>query len=251
MKPVPVIIFLLSILCFSQQLFAQKEDDNLQVDQRNNILKINLSALLFKNISVQYERRLADKLSFAVNVRHMPFGKNIVNKVVEQIAGTESVDAKLFRVGCTGFTPEFRFYTGERGAFNGFYLGLFYSYNNYKTDLPVKYNSPVKTGIFSGNLKTHTFGLQLGAQWKMGKNGYLDWWAIGPNYGSENGDFVFAGALSASEQQGLSTALDDLKNNMSFKVVKSYAVNNAGATMKTSGPWGGLRAMGFTIGFTF
>lgn len=246
-----VILFSLFILLSWLNVAAQKGDDNVEAAEKDNIIKINLSALVFKNISVQYERRLADKLSFAINVRHIPFGKNPVSKLVEEFAGAESVDAKMFRMGGTGITPELRFYTGQAGAFNGFYLGLFYSYNNYKTDLPIKYDNPAKTGIFSGNLKTHTLGLQLGAQWKMGKHGYLDWWAIGPNYGLQNGDFIFNGALSSTEQQALVTTLDDLKNNMSFEVVKSYTVNNNGASMKTGGPWTGIRAMGFTIGFSF
>lgn len=246
-----VAIFILTLTCCSQQLSAQKDIDDALTDSRNNIVKINLSALVFKNISVQYERGLADKVSFALNVRYIPFGKNPIGKGVEQFAGKESVEAGEFRLGGTGITPELRFYTGKAGTFNGFYLGAFFSYSNYKADLPIKYNSPVKTGIFSGRLKTYTVGLQLGAQWKMGKNGYLDWWALGPNYGTETGDFIFTAALSQSEQTALNTSLDDLKNNLAVKVVDEYNINSNGATMKTKGPWGGIRAMGFTVGVTF
>ncbi|MFT3681185.1 MAG: DUF3575 domain-containing protein [Ferruginibacter sp.] len=230
---------------------AQAQTDLDDLPERNNIIKINLSALVFKNISIQYERKLTDRISFALNGRYMPFGKNPVKKVVEEIVDQPSVSFNQFRLGNVGITPELRFYTGKLGVFNGFYLGPFFSYNNYKTDLPISYGNPQKTGVFSGKMRTYTAGIQIGAQFKMGKKGYLDWWAIGPNYGTESGDFNYTGVLSATEQDALRLELEDLKNNASVSAIKTYEVNKNGASIITKGGWGGIRAMGFAIGYYF
>jgi len=33
--------------------------------------------------------------------------------------------------------------------------------------------------------------------------------------------------------------------------VESYSVNGSGATIRAKGPWGGLRGLGFNLGFRF
>ncbi|HMO60927.1 MAG TPA: DUF3575 domain-containing protein [Ferruginibacter sp.] len=232
---------------------AQDEQDELaDTDGPANIIKLNLSALVFKNISVQYERKITNHFSAAINLRYMPYSKNaVLGKIVEQFAGQESVDRRSFSLGASGITPELRWYPGSRGVFNGFYLGAFYSHTNYKTGLPVKYANETKTGFFSGNITAGTFGLQLGGQWKMGSWGYLDWWAIGPNYGAQKGNLVFTGDLSEVDMEALDKALGELKNDLSFKVIDNYQISKQGAAIQTKGPWGGIRAMGFTIGVWF
>jgi hypothetical protein len=250
-----LLLFYSILLAFTTVLpvAAQDEQEDIaSVEGPANIIKLNLSALVFKNISVQYERKLSDHFSAAINLRCMPYSKNVfLGKVVEQFAGEESVDRKDFSLGASGITPELRWYPGKRGVFSGFYLGAFYSYTKYKTGLPIKYDNETQTGFFSGNIVAHTIGLQLGAQWKMGSWGYLDWWAIGPNYGRQTGRLDFLGDLSQVDMDALDKALGELKNDLSFKVIDSYQISKQGAAIQTKGPWAGIRAMGFTIGVWF
>ncbi len=247
LKKLNALLFLLAITINAT---AQKTDTT-GVPAKDNIIKLNLSALLFKNISVQYERKIARRVSLALNVHYIPFGKAPFKSLIEKAIDDPSVKIDDFQLGNFGVTPECRFYVGKQGALHGFYFGLFASMNNYKTDFPVNYSNGVRTGIFSGKLKTYTVGLQLGAQWKLGKNITLDWWILGPNYGSASGDLNLATALSDDDQIDLRNELAKLKNDLPFKVIKSYTVNSTGAVINAQGPWGGLRGLGFNLGYRF
>lgn len=240
-------VFYLCIICPTAN--AQKEKD--AEPQKNNIIKINLPALAFKNISLQYERKVGKKTSVAVNVHTIPFGKLPFQNLFKDISNNSSVQYDKFKLGSFGIVPEFRFYVGKKGALRGFYIGPFASYNNYKMNMPINYSNNTKTGIFEGKLNAITGGLQLGAQFKLGKNMILDWWILGPNYGSANGTLSFSGALTPSEQSDLKTQLENLKRDAPLKTIKSYTVTSTGATVVAKGPWGGLRGMGFNLGFRF
>jgi hypothetical protein len=59
-------------------------------------------------------------------------------------------------------------------------------------------------------------------------------------------------SLSTDEQTELRSQIEDLKTNKPFdKIIDSYTVNSTGATIKAKGPWGGLRGLGFNLGFRF
>ncbi|MBC7890020.1 MAG: DUF3575 domain-containing protein [Ferruginibacter sp.] len=237
--------------CFvlSIPLFAQKQD-TAKESQKNTIVKINLSALVFKNISVQYERKIARNISIAANVRYIPFGKLPFLSSIEKAVDDPSVPVKKAKLGAFGVTPEIRFYVGKKGAMRGFYVAPFGNYTRYKTNLPIDYSG--KTGIFNGNISTITGGLLFGAQFKLGKSVYLDWWILGPNYGGAKGDLILTTPLSASEQAELADQIEELKADAPFnKIIDSYTVGSTGALIKARGPWAGLRGLGFNLGIRF
>jgi len=242
-------------LVLSATALAQKEEEDKPTESiKNNIVKINLSALVVKNISVQYERKVAKRISIAANVHYRPFGKLPFLSSIEKAIDDPGVPVNQLRWGGVGVTPEVRFYVGKKGAMRGFYLAPFANISSYKSDLPINYsNGPInKTGIFNGNISTFTGGLLLGAQWKLGKNIYLDWWIIGPNYGNAKGDLILTTALNSTEQADLRNQIEDLIADAPFdKLVDSYSVNSNGAIIKAKGPWGGLRGLGFNLGFSF
>jgi len=220
--------------------------------QKKNIIKVNLSALLLKNFSFQYERAIGQRISAAVNVRTMPLGTLPFLPTIEDIVEDPGIPVNQIRLGNFGVTPEVRFYVGKRGALRGFYLAPFASYNNYKTNLPIKYDNDTRTGIFKGNITTLTGGLLLGAQWNLSKTLSLDWWIAGPNYGGANGDLNLVSALSPSEQTSLRNAIEDIKNDDGGgKIIETYTVNSNGANIKVNGPWGGLRGLGINLGIRF
>lgn len=87
----------------------------------------------------------------------------------------------------------------------------------------------------------------IGAQFKLGKSVYLDWWILGPNYGSSSGKISGQRSLSASEQQSLRDEIDGLDIPLTEF---TYTVNGNGATINFDGPWAGLRA-GLCFGIRF
>ena len=235
-------IFYLCFISFS----LKAQDEKGITSEKNNILKINLPALAFKNISVQYERVIGKRSSIAVNVRMIPFSDLSFQSKLKSI-----FDYDQLKLGSFGITPEFRYYVGKKRVLRGFYLGPFISYTTYKVNLPIRYNNNSKMAIFDGNLKTFTGGLQFGSQFKIGKNMFLDWWILGPNYGSASGTLNFAGTLTPSEQSDLETELEMQKRDAPFNAIKSYTVTSSGGNIVVKGPWGGLRGLGFSLGFGF
>src|SRR3546814_7137722 len=98
-----------------------------------------------------------------------------------------------------------------------------------------------------GKLSTITGGLLFGAQWQLSERLYLDWWILGPSYGSANGQLTATTSLDGDEQQELREELTDLDIPM---VETTVHVDGNGARMDMKGPWAGLRA-GIGIGFNF
>lgn len=87
----------------------------------------------------------------------------------------------------------------------------------------------------------------IGAQFKLGGRVYLDWWILGPNYGSSNGSLSGKKSMSPSEQQSLRDELNDLD----IPLTKfTYTVDANGANADNKGPWAGIRA-GINIAFRF
>lgn len=252
MKNVCALVALFLVGMAFTHVFAQDNSTEKKPDpERNNMLKVNVSALFLKNISLQYERKIGRKFTLGLGAHTMPFGKIPFNSLVKQVVDDPSVPIDDFRLGTTGVTPEIRWYVGKKGAFHGFYLGAFASFNKYKTDLPIQYDNDTKTGVFNGTLNTFTGGLQLGVQWKLGKRVYLDWWIIGPNYGQGKGKLAFAGALTQTDQDDIRQAIEDIRNDFPTDPIESFQVNSQGASIDMKGPWLGLRGMAFNLGFRF
>lgn len=252
MKNVSFIVALFLSAAASTPAFGQDGNAEKNVlSERNNILKINASALFLKNISLQFERKISRKFTVALGAHTLPFGKIPFKGFLKAVINDPSVPIDDFRVGASGVTPEIRWYVGKKGAFRGFYIGAFASFNRYKTDLPVQYDNDTKTGVFNGTLKSVTGGIQLGAQWKLSERLYLDWWIIGPNYGQGTGRLAFAGALTQADQDDIRQAIADIRNDFPTDPIENIQVNSQGASIDVKGPWLGIRGMGINFGFRF
>jgi hypothetical protein len=245
-------IFVLLILKFFIQSngvaqSAEKDKSN----TNKNIFKINLFALGLKSISGQYERSIGKKTSFSVGFRYMPKGdipfKNAIINAVDDEEAEEQIEN--FKTGNFAFTPEIRFYMGRKNSFRGFYIAPYVRIARYTNDLLYEYDDGGidKTIPMSGPINTITGGLLFGAQWKLGKRLYLDWWLFGPNYGSSEGTFEGKKSLTSSEQEALRNDLNDLD----FPRTKiDYTVDANGAVVNFNGPWAGIRT-GLCLGIRF
>jgi hypothetical protein len=250
----------LALLCISlTQLKAQNapaSDEPKSKHQQVNIVKLNLTAIALKNYSVQYERTLNRKFSVVLGVRSMPsttlpFKNAILKQVNEDDPDTKNT-IETFKLSNFAITPEIRLYLSNKGYGQGFYLAPFYRHASYKTStLNFDYEGAGTSGTIdlSGKLTTNTAGLMLGAQWGIGKRLSLDWWILGPHYGSGSGEFsgTSSRTLTAQEQQDLRDQLNDLDIPLTDKTV---TVNANSASLKLDGPWAGIRA-GILLGFKF
>ena len=222
-----------------------------------NFIKTNLTGIVFKNYSLQYERVLTRKFSFAIAFRTMPSTTiPFKNKIISLIGTNDSITKQTIeklRLSNIAITPEFRLYLSKKGFGKGFYIAPFYRYAKFKTnDLVFTYedNLNVKSTInLSGDLTSNTGGLLFGVQKFLGKHICLDFWLFGPHYGSGVGKFsgVSSKPLTQQEQDDLRQQLEGLDIPLTNKTV---TVTANGASLKLDGPWAGIRS-GFSIGVKF
>lgn len=243
-------LILLLLASLHTSLMAQQEKkEEQEIDK--NLIKLNLPALALKNISLQYERAIARKTTLAGTFRFMPTGSIPLKSTFIKLADDPDVERQInnLHVGNFAFMPEIRFYLGKKGAFRGFYLGPFASIARYNADLLFEYddNTVTKTIPLDGHVSTITGGLMIGSQFRLSNRVYLDWWILGPNYGSSNGKVAGQKSLSASEQQSLRDEFASLDIPLTEF---TYEVNSNGATLNFNGPWAGLRS-GLCLGIRF
>ena len=248
------ILLLVFATMFATSIWAQQESDKEDKEisiMKKNIIKINLPALAFKNITVQYERALSRKTTVAGTFRFMPKGSIPFKSNIIKLADDPELERQLnnVKIGNMAFMPEIRFYLGKKGAFHGFYLAPFASIARYSTNLLFEYddNGVTKNIPLNGNVNSFTGGLMLGAQWQLSKALYLDWWILGPNYGNSKGDITGTKTLSPAEQQSLRDELSMLDIPLTKY---TYTVDGNGATVNFKGPWAGVRS-GICIGINF
>ncbi|MEO6134671.1 MAG: hypothetical protein ABIP35_05930 [Ginsengibacter sp.] len=234
---------------------SMSKDD--AVKPNKNIFKTNLTGILLKNYSLQYERVLNRKISVAVQFRTMPSSTIPFQKLILSAVGDNDPDTKKiiedFRLSNFAITPEVRLYLSKKGYGRGFYIAPFYRYASFTSnDLNIFYtdDSNVESSIkLSGKLTTNTGGILFGVQSFLGKHVVLDLWLLGPHFGSGTGEFngTPSKPLTAQEQANLRQQLEDIDIPLTNKTVNVSANN---ASFKLDGPWGGIRS-GISIGVKF
>lgn len=272
-----VSIFLFSATLFAQETPVSKTTDSITGSNNNNpdtavvtiknntgdtlyaknYFKVNLAALLLKNYSFQYERILSRKISIAIGFRTMPNTSVPFKNYVKEIVGDDDQETEdqieNLRMSSTAITPEVRIYLGKKGYGRGFYVAPFYRYGKYDVKgVDIKYDDGLggeSTMTMSGKLTGNSFGLMLGAQWFLGKHISLDWWMLGPHYGSGKGELtgVASKPLTIDEQADIRETLEDIDIPSTST---SVTVNANGANLKLDGPFAGIR-WGLVLGFKF
>jgi len=226
-----------------------------------NFVKVNLTSLLIKNYSLQYERVLSKSISAAISFRIMPetglpFKDQIIN-----IADITDPDVKEIAenllISNYAITPEIRYYFGKKKYGNGLYLSLFYRYGSYNFNnivFDVEYEEgDGPTMDATADIKSHTGGLLLGSQWSLGKYVCLDWWILGPHFGVSSGDAIAISSyqLDLEEQQDFRDEVNDALVDADIPML-DYKISTTSdqVSLNFDGPWGGLR-FGLSIGVKF
>lgn len=252
MKPLLFICF--PVFCI---LSAAAQNGNSYPD-KSNLVKLNLTSPFLKNFSIQYERILNKRVSVALSGRLMPAStlpfKNTIRKEVIKEEDDLITDAfNQAQFSNYAITPEVRFYLGKKGYGQGFYIApyyrfakytveeLNYTYEDFDQDISIK---------LTGNLKSHTGGFLIGAQWMLSNTIGLDWWILGPNIGGGKGHIngLSSEPIDADTQQEIR---ESLENDLDIPFTRTTVdVNANGANLKLNGPWAGVRA-GLLLTFRF
>lgn len=264
-KILSLFTFLSTLFYYSQDsVYSQSslEENVRNYDSNRNIIKTNVTAYLFKNINVTYERVINKKFSISATYSFIPSSK--VSFVDTFLKSDNLGDIKNIDMSYSSFTLEPRIYLGKKGFGRGFYIAPYYRYSKidlknyrytYKTEVIVAGNViPAEMPVdITADVSAHSFGLMIGNQWVLGKkeNWVIDFSILGGHYGSSSGNLSAKSVnnlgLSPQNQADLQKEL----NNLDIPLVKIHATaNNNGADAKIDGPWAGLR-FGLSVGYKF
>lgn len=218
-----------------------------------NILKTNITGIILKNYSLQYERVIDKKFSLLLQYRFMPeTGLPFKHAIMKWATDNSNADTKKlieeFRMSNFALAPEIRWYTGKKGYGTGFYVSLFYRYATYTSNhLNIFYtdDQDVQQSIgLDGKLTSNTGGILLGWQ-HFWKHIGMDVWIFGPQYGGATGTFngLSSRILNKDEQQNVRDQLNNI--DLPLTRITIYVDENS-ASLQLHGPWAGLR-----IGLSF
>lgn len=250
-------LFLLTgFSAFSQDsLSSVKQSSSNSLSVKRNIVKWNLSSLVFKNYHFTYERGLTKHISASISYRYMPKGTVPFESQLTNLINSNDINFSKFQMGNNALTPQLNLYLGK-GNLKGFYLAPFGRFATFDISAPVTYTTVVSgqnvktTADFSGSIKSSSGGLMMGIQANLSKSIVLDFWLVGAHYGTSKGDLIFVAPqpLSAQEQASLQQSLNNISAD---PFTFTTSVNANGAVIKTDGPWAGVRGLGLGIGFRF
>lgn len=232
------------VLLFSLPALSQKTDGK-------NMVKTDLSAVIFKGFHLQYERQISPKVTVVLGYGMIPLSSIPFRSYIRKQVFIPNVNLSEYRSGTSVFTPELRYYFGKKGAFHGFYLAPYARIGYYRVNGPIVYSNSSNNSEqadFSGKIHAITGGILTGSSWQLSEKFYLDLWIAGASYGAENGKFTAVTELSPDDQKALTKSL----NSISLKGISlTSEVNSSGAIVKTSGGIVGLRGLGINVGFRF
>jgi len=248
---------IIALSCYAQLVGAQTVTNDTIPAGGKHILKMNVAALVTKTFSFQAERAVGKKISVAVAIGARGKSSLPFTSTFENLADADDEDTKRairdFKTSNISVTPEVRFYLGKKGVFHGFYVAPFGRYAKYDIESPIQVTvdqiNQTERILFNGDIKTFTGGVMIGAQWQLSKLVYLDWWILGPNFGSSSGKLVGTRPLNVLEQAELRNQLDDLLDDVPL-INPTYSVDGNGAQIDVKGQWAGLRG-GLAVGFRF
>lgn len=227
-----------------------------------NVVKMNVTSLLFKNYNFALERSLTRKISALVWYRTMsttqlsqlPALKKIY-KAVGEDQNTLDNDWKDLSASGKAATLEFRFYGGRKPGPRGFYFGVYGRWAHYDVDYNYVYETDVKS--YSIPIQSSAKGLGVGAysgvQWLIGKRVALDWQIFGGHWGKLTGDgsgTADLSELSAQDKQQIKEDLEDKLPAFGDKNTVTADVSNNGVHVKVDGPFIGIRSA-ISLGISF
>jgi hypothetical protein len=248
---IPLLVFIfLSLKGFSQDAEVYPA----------NVVKINLSSLVLKNIGLQYERKLSRRISFGLGFRIMPDGPIPFRSVLLKKSNSSGNDTSFknsitnSRLGGWALTGEVRFYMGKKGFARSFYIAPFVRYAQFSLVIPYTYtdqNGKPYNLSLNGNLHGIGGGFLLGKEWLIGKRVSVDLWLFGPFYGRANATANASTDLSGLSDQDKQNLKNKIQNvNLPMTTITAN-VSNSGVQATGVGPFGGIRGLGLNVGIAF
>lgn len=209
-------IYILLFLCFSTTLFSQELEKEAQ---ENRLVKneISFEALQLINgiYQLSYERYIWNNFSAALALGYK--GKEgLVNFSGLDYIGPNGGRLITNDIFYTGFQviPEIRYYLKNTSSnnLNGFYIGLYFKFSQYKSDLIGAYvdsNNTFYDVEFEAKLNIASTGLMIGYKLPITKRLNIDFIIAGPGAGDYNFKIVNKKDLPDEFYDNLNEALEE------------------------------------------
>lgn len=236
--------------------------DEYDDDAPKNVIKINTSQILFRNLSFQYERALHENLSVACGISFFlqrPLPKAYYS---DDDPSGEGLRSPVY--GGWSITPELRYYPAgdvdEHPSPHGFYIAAYLRYSKYKltSEFYENYSNGMRYGYdYKLEYKGTNVGLMLGSQWIIGKHFSIDWWIIGGGYGLARFkmEAVTSGyTMDASEQAEVQASVEEEFDNSVIVFGRKAEVTTTSNSIKAvvrGVPMLSIRGFGLCLGFAF
>jgi hypothetical protein len=225
----------------------------------HSVIKLNLSQLAIKNISLQYEFAFHKNMSISCGGSYF-LSRSLPGLFTKDDPSGQGLRSPVY----SGFaiTPEFRFYPGRKEthqAPHGFYFALYFRYAKYK--LTSEYYDMYNNQTYGYNLTATyggaTGGLMLGYQWLIGKHISIDFWIIGGGFGQAKFalNAVTQGvSISPDEQNNIRQVLQDELSGANFLNASNPVIETTDHSVKATMsrlPMVSPRGLGLCFGFAF
>lgn len=255
----------LSLFLFEQNSQAQK-----------NVVKLNLTPLIIRDVTVQYERVFLEKFSVALGMSYMLNGPQ--PSYIPKIPFVDGLKFSGFSI-----TPEIRIYPHIlKGAPRGLYLAPYLKYSRYSLDANVAWSGtfdvptpnsiptapqsvPVtmsQTFNLKGSFSGMGAGLLIGKQMIIADHISIDLYLIGAHIGT-NANLDVSSPITVypencppevktAIEKSIQDKLDEIKLPPGIPgTVKASVMNQTARVQLEKIPFLGVRFIGFNIGFAF
>ncbi len=172
-----LLISMFLTLCYAMDSKAQDFDDFAEKDHH-----ISVDPLLpfFGTAQIQYERSIKNRFSFNLSLGYkFSSGSIDVASIEFDRFISEELDFRGLKL-----IPEFRWYMQKsHSGLSGFYVGIFFKYQDFKTELAGDYTSVEREQtpiLIDATLQSLIVGAEVGYKLRLGSNFFVDFIIAGP-----------------------------------------------------------------------
>lgn len=224
---------------------------------KDNIVKLNLSGLLFKSIGIQYEHKIKRKSSIALGLIYRPMSTWVVARIYDTSTNINISNESRFMYRTSKYrsfmiTPEYRFYLSKQAP-KGLYLAPFIRFKADKINFNYHYYDEISMQQKVGDASIYETmlgaGVMLGYQVISRKKFTVDFWFLGPWGGYYNMRLkskVNTASISSLQQSFIGQDMKSIINDITTIKWNEEGIN----TNASQANWG-IRTFGINLGWNF
>lgn len=257
MRKIWMTVLVLSALNYADAQGVKKDKKPKEYVYPSNLVKLNLTSLLFKTFCAQYEYKLTNRWSIAPSILYRPNSGMVLFKAYADNGGQGITPNAQYSYGSMtmarlALTVDAKYYLKKRAP-RGLYLSPFIRYRRDKNDFDYRYyesnisTTNQKVGQASMIERTVGVGVLFGYQIVNRNKLAVDFWFLGPWFGNRNTTIqskLTMGNLNQIDKNSIASDLEEVG-----AVPVKYTNDGVKNTVVNYG--GGVRMIGVHLGYNF